>query len=99
VKTPWKSSFTSSSKRWCTHDVVSWVWQSYVWFNILIKTLCICHVTFDVNRPPPIHSSTQDTLRVSYRSLSCLESPVVWDLGEVWKSLQKVCGTLLHSHF
>jgi hypothetical protein len=35
------------------------------------------HVTFDVNRLPPIHFSTKDTLRVSYWSLSCLEVPVV----------------------
>jgi hypothetical protein len=40
------------------------------------------HVTFDVNHPPPIHFTTKDTLRVSCRSLSCLEAPVVWGFGE-----------------
>jgi hypothetical protein len=35
------------------------------------------HVTFDVSRPPPIHFSTKDTLRVSCWSLTCLEAPVV----------------------
>ena len=41
------------------------------------------HVTFDVNHPPPIHSSTKDTLRVSCRSLSCLEDLVCHD-SETW---------------
>jgi hypothetical protein len=36
------------------------------------------HVTFDVNRLSPIHFSTKDTIRVSWWSLSCLETPVVW---------------------
>ncbi len=34
VKAPWASSFTSSSKRYCTHNVISWVWQSYAQCNV-----------------------------------------------------------------
>ncbi len=40
-------------------------------------------MTFDVSRPSPIHFSTKDTLRVSCRSLSCLEDPDIEDSVKV----------------
>ncbi len=68
-----------------------WLWFCTRWDNPFPAS-CYSrnvgvHVTFDINRLPPIHFSTKDTLRVSCWSLSCLEAPVVWGFGEV--ALQK----------
>ncbi len=63
-----------------------WLWFCTHCDNPFVASCCIrnvgVHVTFDVSLPPPIHFSTKDTLRVSCRSLSCLETPDMWDFGE-----------------
>jgi hypothetical protein len=65
---------------WC------WLWYCTGCDNPFPVSCCFrnvgVHVTFDVRLPPPIHFATKDTLRVSCRSLSCLEVLVLWGFGE-----------------
>ncbi len=83
VKAQRALSFTSSSKRWCLRDhVIHSTEPSSCWNPWPQDPLRSVLPKNDYSFPPPIHSSTKDTFRVSYRSLSCLEVPVVWDLGE-----------------